>query len=81
MVDVPWPYVAAGQLLIGTRVSLISAGTERMLVEFGQANLLAKARSQPERVRQVLDKARTDGRSELPSIQPGAASARPYSDL
>jgi len=65
VVDVPCPYVAAGQLLIGTHVSLISAGTERMLVEFGQANLLEKARSQPERVRQVLDKARTDGRSEL----------------
>ena len=61
VVDIPCPCVGPGQLLIGTRASLISAGTERMLVEFGQANLLDKARSQPERVRQVLDKVRTDG--------------------
>src|SRR5919202_1697715 len=61
VVDVPSPCVAPGQLLIGTHASLISAGTERMLVEFGHANLLEKARSQPERVRQVLDKVRTDG--------------------
>src|SRR2546428_8170300 len=61
VVHVPSPCVAPGQVLIGTRASLISAGTERMLVEFGQANLLVKARSQPERVRQALDKVRTDG--------------------
>jgi len=47
--------------LIQTRVSLISAGTERMLIEFGRAGYLAKARQQPEKVRQVLDKVRTDG--------------------
>ena len=61
VVDIPSPCVASGQLLIRTCASLISAGTERMLVEFGQANLLKKARSQPERVRQALDKVRTDG--------------------
>jgi predicted dehydrogenase/threonine dehydrogenase-like Zn-dependent dehydrogenase len=48
-------------VLIQTSRSLISAGTERMLVEFSQGNLLKKARSQPEKVRQVLDKVRTDG--------------------
>src|SRR5215831_20156213 len=67
VVDVPCPSVASGQLLIDTRSSLISAGTERMLVEFGHANLLEKARSQPERVRQVLDKVRTDGL--LPTLE------------
>jgi hypothetical protein len=61
VVDISCPCVGPGQLIIGTRVALISAGTERMLVEFGQANLLEKARSQSERVRQVLDKVRTDG--------------------
>jgi threonine dehydrogenase-like Zn-dependent dehydrogenase len=61
LVNVPCPSVASGQVLIGTRVSLISAGTERMLMEFGHANLLEKARSQPDRMRQVLDKVRTDG--------------------
>ncbi len=59
--DVPCPVVRPGHLLVQTRATLISAGTERMLVEFGQAGLIAKARSQPEKVRQVLTKIRTDG--------------------
>ena len=50
-----------GHLLIATRRTLISAGTERTLVEFGNANLVQKALSQPERVQQVVDKIRTDG--------------------
>src|SRR4051794_33675390 len=61
VVEVPTPRVQAGHLLIATRYTLISPGTERMLVEFGNANLLHKALSQPERVQQVLDKVRTDG--------------------
>ena len=59
--DVPAPKVTVGTLLISTSQSLVSAGTERMLVEFGKANLLNKARQQPDKVRQVLDKVRTDG--------------------
>jgi predicted dehydrogenase/threonine dehydrogenase-like Zn-dependent dehydrogenase len=59
--DVPAPQVARGTLLIATRASVVSAGTERMLVDFGRAGWIEKARRQPERVRQVLDKARTDG--------------------
>lgn len=59
--DVPAPRTGPGACLMQTSVTLISAGTERMLVEFGRANLLDKARQQPERVRMVLDKIRTDG--------------------
>lgn len=59
--EVPCPGVRPGHLLVQTARTLISAGTERMLVEFSRASLLAKARSQPEKVRQVLDKIRTDG--------------------
>jgi len=59
--EVPAPLVGPGLLLIHTARTLISAGTERMLVEFGKANLIDKARQQPDKVRQVLDKARTDG--------------------
>jgi predicted dehydrogenase/threonine dehydrogenase-like Zn-dependent dehydrogenase len=59
--DVPAPGVGRGSLLIHTSRTLISAGTERMLVEFGKANLLDKARKQPDRVKMVLDKVRTDG--------------------
>jgi predicted dehydrogenase/threonine dehydrogenase-like Zn-dependent dehydrogenase len=67
LIESPAPSCRPGQLLIATRRSLISAGTERMLVEFGQANLLAKARSQPDKVRQVLTKAKTDGL--LPTVE------------
>lgn len=59
--DVPCPTVKPGHLLIRTRASLISAGTERMLIEFGKATLLEKARQHPERVRQAWDKVKTDG--------------------
>ncbi|MCK4624951.1 MAG: bi-domain-containing oxidoreductase, partial [Phycisphaerae bacterium] len=59
--EVPSPGFGGGSVLIQTRASLISAGTERMLVEFGKAGLIAKARSQPDKVKQVLDKIKTDG--------------------
>ncbi len=59
--EVPAPLCGNGQVLVQTAVSLVSAGTERMLVEFGKGNLIQKARSQPDKVKQLLDKARTDG--------------------
>jgi predicted dehydrogenase/threonine dehydrogenase-like Zn-dependent dehydrogenase len=59
--DLPAPIVASGQILVQTTRSLVSLGTERMLVEFGRANMLQKARMQPERVKMVLDKVKTDG--------------------
>jgi predicted dehydrogenase/threonine dehydrogenase-like Zn-dependent dehydrogenase len=59
--DVPAPGAGAGQVSIRTSRTLISAGTERMLVDFGKANLLDKARQQPDKVRQVFDKIKTDG--------------------
>jgi predicted dehydrogenase len=59
--DVPAPGVRAGHLLVRSSVSLVSAGTERMLMEFGKANLLDKARQQPDKVKMVLDKVKTDG--------------------
>lgn len=59
--DIPLPACKSDSVLIQTSVSLISAGTERMLVDFGRAGYLKKARQQPEKVRMVLDKARTDG--------------------
>jgi predicted dehydrogenase/threonine dehydrogenase-like Zn-dependent dehydrogenase len=59
--DVPSPAAAAHGLLIRTTASMISAGTERMQVQFGSAGLLGKARQQPEKVKQVLEKVHTDG--------------------
>lgn len=59
--EVPCPQVKPGHLLIKTHASVVSAGTEKMLVDFGKANLLDKARQQPDKLRQVLDKMKTDG--------------------
>ncbi len=59
--EVPVPQVKSGCLLIKTTRTLVSLGTERMLVAFGKANLIDKARLQPDKVKQVLDKVKTDG--------------------
>ena len=59
--EVPVPIVKAGCVVIHTSRTLVSLGTERMLVEFGKANLIEKARQQPDKVKQTLDKLRTDG--------------------
>lgn len=61
IVEAPAPRPSRGALTIHTRTSLISAGTERMLVGFGKASMLDKARQQPEKVKMVLEKVRTDG--------------------
>lgn len=59
--EVPVPQVKSGHILIRTSRSLVSLGTERMLVDFGKANFIDKARQQPDKVKQVLDKVKTDG--------------------
>lgn len=59
--DVPCPQNNPGHLLIASQQTLVSAGTERMLVDFGKASVLEKARQQPDKVKMVLDKVRTDG--------------------
>ena len=59
--EVPVPRVKAGAVLIKTTRSLVSLGTERMLVDFGKANFLQKAKQQPDKVKMVLDKIKTDG--------------------
>jgi predicted dehydrogenase/threonine dehydrogenase-like Zn-dependent dehydrogenase len=59
--DVPVPQVKSGHILVKTMRSLVSLGTERMLVDFGKANFIEKARQQPDKVKQVLDKVKTDG--------------------
>lgn len=70
LIKVPCPIVKPGHLLVKTAFSVISVGTERMLVEFGKANYLSKAKQQPDKVKQVLDKLKTDGiLSTLNSIQ------------
>ncbi|GAA4046810.1 bi-domain-containing oxidoreductase [Parerythrobacter jejuensis] len=59
--DVPVPQPGKRQLLVQTSTSLVSVGTERMLVDFGKAGWIDKARQQPDKVKMVLDKVRVDG--------------------
>lgn len=61
VVDVPVPAVQPGQVLVRNAASLVSAGTERMVIEFAEKSMLAKAKARPDLVRQVLDKARREG--------------------
>lgn len=61
LAEVPVPTPQAGMVLVRTAASLISAGTERMLVEFAGKSLLGKARARPDLLRQVLEKARREG--------------------
>ena len=59
--EVPAPKVRAGYLLVRTRTSLISPGTERLVVAFAKKSLAAKARARPDLVKKVMAKARRDG--------------------
>ena len=59
--DVPETRVTSGCLLVENRASLISAGTERMTVEFAKKSIAGKARERPDLVRKVINKARRDG--------------------
>jgi predicted dehydrogenase len=59
--DVPVPTPRDGQALVKVSASLVSAGTERMVVEFAEKSLVGKARSRPDLVKQVLEKAKREG--------------------
>src|SRR5690625_1258154 len=59
--DVPEPYGKSGGVVVRNAVSLISAGTERMMIDFAMQSMLGKARKRPDLVRQVLNKVRNDG--------------------
>jgi len=65
--EVPAPIVSKGHLLIQSTYTLVSLGTERMLVEFGRSNLISKARQQPDKVKEVLNKIKTEGL--LPTLE------------
>ena len=65
--NVPVPTPREGQALVKVEASLVSAGTERMVVEFARKSYLGKARSRPDQVKQVLDKAKREG--VVPTVQ------------
>ena len=59
--EIPCPSPQKGEVLIKTKNSLLSVGTERILVEFGKSNLIKKALSQPDKVKIVMEKLKNDG--------------------
>ena len=59
--DVPAPGVGAGGLLVATRVSLISSGTEKQLMDLAKASLAGKAIARPDLVRRVVRNVQRDG--------------------
>jgi len=61
LADLPAPKSIKGKVIIQTSKTLVSVGTERMLVDFGKAGWIDKARSQPDKVKMVLQKVKTDG--------------------
>jgi threonine dehydrogenase-like Zn-dependent dehydrogenase len=61
VIDVPVPKPGPGMALVKTAASVVSAGTERMQVEFAEKNILDKARARPDLVRQTLQKVQKDG--------------------
>ena len=65
--EVPVPALRSNSVLIRANHSLVSLGTEKMLVDFGKASYFDKARQQPEKVKQVLDKIKTEGL--LPTLE------------
>ncbi len=67
IVEVPIPAIKSGHILVKNHASVVSSGTERMVVEFAEKNLLMKAKSRPDLVKQVLDKAQREG--IIPTIQ------------
>ena len=59
--NIPYPFLKDNEIIVKSLCSLISPGTERMLAAFGKANLIDKAKQQPEKVKDVLNKISTDG--------------------
>lgn len=59
--DVPVPMINSTTLLIQTSKTLVSTGTEKMLVDFGRSGIIGKIKKQPDKVKMVLDKIKSDG--------------------
>lgn len=59
--DVPPPQLGRGEVLVATKASLISAGTEKMLIDFANKSMLSKAQERPDLVKKVVDKMQRDG--------------------
>lgn len=61
LVELPVPSLRKGTILVETRASLVSVGTEKHMLEMAKKGLIGKALARPDLVRRVIDKAKTDG--------------------
>ena len=61
LIEIPSPSVSSGYLLIKSNKTLISSGTERMLVDFGRSNIIQKGLKQPDKVKKIIEKISSDG--------------------
>ncbi len=61
ILDLPIPELKPRNILIRTRLSLISSGTERMIVDFGKSSLIDKVKQQPDKVSEVINKVKSEG--------------------
>lgn len=61
LVDVPEPRISSNGVLVDTRYSLVSAGTEQALIDLAKKSLVGKAKQRPDLVKQVLEKVKKDG--------------------
>ena len=61
LIDLPIPSINDNEVLIKSKVSLVSKGTEKMLIDFGKGSLVSKALQQPDKVKEVISKIKTDG--------------------
>ena len=61
LAEVPMPLCNSRSVLIQTSHTLVSLGTEKMLVDFGKGSFLQKAKQQPDKVKEVIAKVKTDG--------------------
>lgn len=70
LAEVPVPACKSGGIIMQNRVSFVSAGTEKMLVDFAKKNIIGKAISMPDQVKKVVRKMKTEGiASTLEKVQ------------
>lgn len=67
LIEAPVPRSGRGRNLVATRVSLISAGTEKQIIDLARSSLAGKAMARPDLVRKTLQKVRNEGL--LPTVQ------------
>ena len=65
--DVPIPTLKEGMIIVKNVASVISMGTGSMVTDFGNKNIIQKAKARPDLVKQVIDKVKTDGL--IPTVQ------------